>query len=50
MTSRLTKMSSNTIRSNSGGCHLTKEERENIEQMLEWMRTHPNTEDTEDAD
>ncbi|MFY9871880.1 MAG: hypothetical protein WAK17_19385 [Candidatus Nitrosopolaris sp.] len=29
---------------------LTKEEQEKVEQMLEWMRTHPNTDNTEDAD
>jgi hypothetical protein len=27
---------------------LTKEAREKIEEMLEWMRTHPNTDNAED--
>jgi hypothetical protein len=29
---------------------LTKEAREKIEEMLEWMRTHPNTDNAEDID
>ena len=33
-----------------GGRRLTKDELEKIEQMLEWMRAHPNTDNTEDAD
>jgi hypothetical protein len=32
----------------SGGRRLINEELEKIEQMLEWLRTHPNIDNSED--